>query len=59
MIKIFKKLEQTNFRVKIIEINMTPEGIFAKGIPYQDRKISLEENNFNVKVELDQIQNLI
>lgn len=38
---------------------MTPEGIFAKGIPYQDNRLTNEEKKFNVKGELDWIQNLI
>jgi hypothetical protein len=32
---------------------MTPEGIFAKGIPFEDRKLAIEEKQFNIKGELD------
>jgi predicted restriction endonuclease len=45
--------------VKIVEVSVTPEGIFAKAVPYQDVKLTAEERKFNVKGELDLIQSLI
>jgi hypothetical protein len=50
---LFLYMFKSNFRVKIIEITMTPEGIFAKGIPFVDRKLASEEKKFNIKGELD------
>ncbi len=53
------KNSQSNFRIKILEINITPEGIFAKGIPYKDRELSEEEKKVSIKEQIEEILQLI
>lgn len=38
---------------------MTPDGIFAQGIPYKDRPLNETEQNFNIQHEIRLISNLV
>ena len=38
-----------NYRVKIIEIEVNENGIYAKAIPYRDRKITVSDKSFNME----------
>lgn len=40
---------KTNYRIRITEIKIANDGIFAKGIPYKDRKLTKSESDFNIK----------
>lgn len=48
-----------NYRYKIINIEMTPNGIFAKGIPYKDRPLNEAELNFNIQHEVRMVSSLV
>ncbi|CAD8070226.1 unnamed protein product [Paramecium sonneborni] len=51
--------KQKNYRYKIIKIEMTPDGIFAQGIPYKDRPLTQAEQQIDIKNEVQQISSLV
>ncbi|CAD8158707.1 unnamed protein product [Paramecium pentaurelia] len=48
-----------NYRFKITKIEMTPDGIFAQGIPYKDRPLTQAEQQIDIKNEIKQIASLV
>ena len=38
-----------NYRVKIVEIKVTDQGIFALTVPYKDHKLTKEDKNFKIE----------
>ncbi|CAD8074774.1 unnamed protein product [Paramecium sonneborni] len=48
-----------NYRFKIIKIEMSPDGIFAQGIPYKDRPLTQAEQQIDIKNEIQQISSLV
>lgn len=42
-----------NYRVKIIEIEVRESGIFAKCIPYRDRKLTAADKSFNMEKQME------
>ncbi|CAD8145644.1 unnamed protein product [Paramecium octaurelia] len=48
-----------NYRFKITKIEMTPDGIFAQGVPYKDRPLTQAELQIDIKNEVKQISSLV
>ncbi|CAD8076184.1 unnamed protein product [Paramecium sonneborni] len=50
---------QKNYRFKIIKIEMTPDGIFAQGIPYKDRPLTQAEQIIDIQHEIRMVSSLV
>lgn len=42
-----------SYRVRLTEVNLTQDGVFAKGVPFRDNKLTPEEESFNVEAQID------
>ncbi|CAD8145217.1 unnamed protein product [Paramecium pentaurelia] len=51
--------KQKNFRFKITKIEMTPDGIFAQGIPYKDRPLTQAEQIIDIQHEIRMVSSLV
>ncbi|CAD8064510.1 unnamed protein product [Paramecium sonneborni] len=50
---------QKNYRFKITKIEMTPDGIFAQGIPYKDRPLTQAEQIIDIQHEIRMVSSLV
>ncbi|CAD8146121.1 unnamed protein product [Paramecium octaurelia] len=51
--------KQKNYRFKITKIEMTPDGIFAQGIPYKDRPLTQAEQIIDIQHEIRMVNSLV
>jgi hypothetical protein len=45
-----------NYRVRLTEVNVTSEGVFAKGVPFKDSKLTPEEEGLNIQPQIEALQ---
>ncbi|CAD8166219.1 unnamed protein product [Paramecium octaurelia] len=51
--------KQKNYRFKITKIEMTPDGIFAQGVPYKDRPLTQAEQIIDIQHEIRMVSSLV